>query len=339
MTMIARHRNAFVCAAAFAGLLGLPGGARAERPATGGAMVTARVVPVDAAPGDDQDSARFSRTIKVGRNSSLTISNISGNITVTGGPGDEMRIEGLKRSGGGDERNAVDIDVAEHAGRVEVRTQYRGGSNHASVDYTVTVPTDAAVYLRSVSGNVRVSRVQGETRAESISGNVAVDGVTHLDKASSVSGNVEIADGAADGDLSTGSVSGRVTIHGLKAQGLDVSSVSGDLTLTGITCPRVGARTVSGTFTFDGTLEKNGRYEISSHSGDIRLRLNGSTGFELNASSFSGDVDSDYPIVIHDTGGDRGRSRQRHAIHGTFGDASALLTIRTFSGNISLQRH
>ncbi|MDE3154059.1 MAG: DUF4097 family beta strand repeat protein [Acidobacteriota bacterium] len=317
--MTPRHRWTLAHAAALTGLLCLSGAGRALA---------------------GQDAAQFSRTVTVGAASSLTVSNLSGRITVTGTSGHEIRIDAAKRAGGGPARGSqlddVNIDVAEHGDRVEVRTLYRGGSSHVSVDYTIAVPSDASVYLRSVSGDVKVSKVQGDVRAESVSGEVAVSDVTHLDKASSVSGDVSITRAAADTDLSTGSVSGNVTIRGLKAQGLDLSSVSGDLSLTDATCSRVSARTVSGRFTFEGPLAKNGRYEISSHSGDIQLRLTGATGFELNASSFSGDIDTDYPITIRDTEG-AGR-RTRHAIHGTFGDASALLSIRTFSGDISLKK-
>ncbi len=337
--MILSQRFAVVYVAAVAGLLVVPSGSLPGLPGTGRATLRAAGAAQDRSA-DDQ-GARVSRTIKVGRNSSLTVSNLSGDISVTGGRGSQIRVEAVKRSGrglaSGTRLEDVRVDVAEHGDRVEVRTLYRGGNTHVSVDYTITVPADAAVYVRSVSGDVKVAQVQGETRAESVSGDVSVTGVSHLDKASSVSGNVTLTNAASEGDLSTGSVSGNVTIHGLKAGGLDLSSVSGDLNVSGLTCPRVSARTVSGTFSLEGPLARNGRYEISSHSGDIRLRLAGNTGFELNASSFSGDIDTDYPITMRDTGSESGR-RSRHAIRGTFGDASALLSIRTFSGSISLRR-
>jgi hypothetical protein len=63
-------------------------------------------------------------------------------------------------------------------------------------------------------------------------------------------------------------------------------------------------------------------------------------GFELNASSFSGSIRSDLPLTI---GGDssvrdgnsrRSRDSGPHNMRATFGDGSATLTIRTFSGDV-----
>jgi hypothetical protein len=97
-------------------------------------------------------------------------------------------------------------------------------------------------------------------------------------------------------------------------------------------------------------LTKNGRYDLSSHSGTVRLALDGATGFELIASSFSGSIHSELPLT---TGGNRdssqgddqrgpGRRRGRvlnnHSMRATFGDASATLTIRTFSGDLVIAK-
>ena len=61
---------------------------------------------------------------------------------------------------------------------------------------------------------------------------------------------------------------------------------------------RVEARSVSGNIEFDAPLSKGGRYEFTSHSGDIRLAVLGSTGFELDANTFSGSVRSDLPVTL-----------------------------------------
>ena len=41
---------------------------------------------------------------------------------------------------------------------------------------------------------------------------------------------------------------------------------------------------------FSGALARNGRYELKSFSGEVRVILAGNTGFEVDANSFSGDV-------------------------------------------------
>jgi DUF4097 and DUF4098 domain-containing protein YvlB len=301
-----------------------------------------------------EQTERFSRKVRIGRDGRVSISNISGDIVVTGGSGDEVSIEAVKRTRGDrSELARVEIIVEERAGRVDVRAEHdrdrsdrgrRGDS--ASVDFTVTVPASAALDVHSVSGSLKVTGVRGAVRAETVSGNVTTTDTPNLEHAKSVSGDVSLTGVAADGDLSAGSVSGNIIAKGLKARGLDLGSVSGDVTLTDVTCERLTIKSVSGTVEYAGAIARNGRYEINSHSGSVRLVLSNPSGFELNASSFSGSIRSDLPLTIggdtgRDRGADRGRRREgnnSHNMRATFGDGSATLSIRTFSGDIVISK-
>ncbi|PYR02007.1 MAG: hypothetical protein DMF97_05955 [Acidobacteria bacterium] len=246
-----------------------------------------------------EQTERFSRKIRIGRDGRVSISNVAGQITVTGGTGDEQ----LAR---------VTIDVDERPGRVEVRTEYERNwsdrSSDVSVDYTIAVPSSAAIDVKSISGTVKLSNVQGAVRAESVSGDVITASTPKLELAKSVSGDVSVGGVTTDGDLSATSVSGSVSAKGLKARGLDLGSVSGNVTIIDATCDRLDGKTVSGHIEYAGSIVKAGRYNINTHSGGIRLTLSGSTGFELTANTFSGNVRSDLPITI---GGDSGRRTDR----------------------------
>jgi hypothetical protein len=92
---------------------------------------------------------------------------------------------------------------------------------------------------------------------------------------------------------------------------------------------------VSGDVQFTGNLIRGGRYELSSHSGTVRAAVGGDTGFEVEATSFSGDVRSDFSLKLE--GNDGGRRRNR-TIRGVYGDGSAVLDLTTFSGNIVISR-
>jgi len=293
-----------------------------------------------------EQTERFSRKVKVGRDARVSIDNVAGNIVVTGGSGDEVSIEAVKRTRGDrGELAKVRITVDERAGRVDVRTegeQNRGWrGSQVSVDYTVTVPASASVDLHSVSGSMRVTGVRGSLRAETVSGNVTTTDTPKLEVAKSISGDVLLTGAAAEGDLSAASVSGSVTARGLKAHGLDLGSISGDIMLSDVTCDRLGIKSVSGSVEYAGSLVKGGRYEINSHSGSVRLTLSNPPGFELAANSFSGTIRSDFPMII---GGDRDRDRGRRrggnnrSIRATFGDGSATVTVRTFSGEIVIAK-
>jgi DUF4097 and DUF4098 domain-containing protein YvlB len=293
-----------------------------------------------------EQTERISRKVKIAKDGRLSVDNISGDIVVNGGgSGDEISIEAVKKTRG-DRRqlSQLDVDIEERGGRVDIRTIPSGRNSRAWVDYTITVPASVGVEARSISGDVRVTNVQGVVRGETVSGDIVMSGTPNVENAKSVSGDVSLAGVSTNGDLTAASGSGNLTARGLKVRGLELSSISGDMTLTDVICDRLGAKSVSGTVDFGGRIIKNGRYEFTSHSGDLRLRLQNPGGFELNANSFSGTVRSDISLVIHSDGDRRaGRARGRgrddqenHSMQATYGDGSALLLLRTFSGDIVL---
>ena len=262
-----------------------------------------------------EQTERFSRKVKIGRDGRFSLNNIAGDIVVSAGSGDEVSIEAVKRTRGDKSELAnVQITVDDRAGRVDVRTEHEqnrrdrnGRSDHVSVDYTVTVPASVSVDLHSVSGSVKVSGVHGSLRAETVSGDVTIIDAPRLEAAKTVSGDVSLTGVTADGDLSAASVSGNVE--------------------------------------YAGGIAKGGRYEINAHSGTVRLLLANPGGFELNANSFSGSIRSDLPLTI---GGDatrrndspRGRrdAVNNHSMRATFGDGSATIVVRTFSGDIIIDK-
>jgi len=105
-----------------------------------------------------------------------------------------------------------------------------------------------------------------------------------------------------------------------------------------IACDRAQVRTVSGSMEFAGPLVKSGRYEFTSHAGDVRLKLAGSQGFELAAKTFSGDVHSDLPLTMVSSGTPPHGGPERRDVRGTFGDGSALVIVKTFSGSVAVSR-
>ncbi len=297
-----------------------------------------------------EQTERFSRKVKLGRDGRLSISNIAGDITVTAGSGDDVSIEAVKRTTGDREELArVQILVDERPGRVEVRTEHEqnrrdrnGRSDHVAVDYTVTLPATASVDMHSVSGSLKVTGMRGAIRAESISGDVTATDSPKIEVAKSVSGNVTLSGVSTEGDLAAASISGTVSAHGLKAHGLDLNTISGSIKLTDVTCERLFAKSVSGGVEYEGAIARGGSYDFNVHSGTVRLVLTNPAGFVLNANSFSGSVRSDLPMTIGgDASGDR-RGRydmmRNRSMRATYGDGSATVTIRTFSGDIIIAK-
>ena len=293
---------------------------------------------------------KVSQTYKVGDAGALDVSHLAGDIRVTGGGGNEIKIDATKRARHRDPEHAkrlleaLRIDVNNFNGRVEVRTIYprRGsfGNNiSATVDYVITVPAGATVSLKSISGDISVSNVKGEVRAETVSGSVNVNATPNLTIAKTISGDVTAQNIGTETTLVLSTISGTVLGTGLKVRALEAGSVSGNVRLVGSEIERLEAKSVSGDIEFDAPLSKGGRYEFTSHSGNVRLTIPGNTGFDLDADTFSGSVRSDLPVTLRTMGrSDQNRRGSNRAIRGSYGDASALLTVRSHSGSVVITK-
>jgi DUF4097 and DUF4098 domain-containing protein YvlB len=297
---------------------------------------------------------KVSQTFKVGDGASLDLSHLSGDIRVTGVSGSDIKVEATKRVRHRDPEEAkrllaaLRVDMNNFNGRVEVRTIYprrgqsgfmSGNNISASVDYVISVPVGAMVALKSISGDISVTNVKGEVRAETVSGDVNISAAPNVAIAKTISGDVTARDIATQTTLVLSTISGTVLGTGLRVRALEAGSVSGDVRLIGSLIERLEAKSVSGNIEFDAPLTKGGRYEFTSHSGNVRILLSGNTGFELDADTFSGSVRSDVPVTLGSMGRtDQNRRGSNRAIRGSYGDASAFLSVRSHSGSVVISK-
>lgn len=284
-----------------------------------------------------EETERITHKFRIGANGRFSLANVSGDIAVTSGSGDDVSIAAVKRTRGSrSELESVVIEIDDRQGRVDIRTRHTSRRNRASVDYTVTVPRDATVDLSSVSGDVRVTNVRGALRAQSVSGTVIASGATNVEMAKSISGDVELTGSAPDARMTGSTVSGTVRARDVKARSLALSTISGSAEASNIEAERLEMKTVSGDVIFAGAPSRNGRYEFNAHSGSVRLKLGGAGGYELDASTFSGAIRSDLPVTVNSSRGTRRGSAR--SLRTVVGDGAASIAASTFSGNITIER-
>ena len=286
-----------------------------------------------------------SRTARIGRDGSLDLRNIAGRVAVTGVNGDEVRIDAVKRVWHQNAEQArallqeLEVEITESPSRVGVRTRYsRQQSYDAEVDYTVAVPQNTRVGLRVVSGDVVVSNVRGELTAEAVSGSVTATGVGDVRLLRSVSGPVSV-DGAAGDELTATSIGGAITVRRAKARTMDLRSIGGAVHVSDSEADRVAVRALSGDIEFGGRISRNGRYDIQSRTGRVVVAPVGSEGFEVEVATRNGEFRSDFPLTLRDSSSGPRRGNQRtRLVQGTFGDGGGLLTLRSYSGGITIER-
>lgn len=298
-----------------------------------------------------EQNERVSQTFKVGADAALDLQNLSGDVRVTGSGGNEIRIEAIKRARHRDPDDGKEllerlrVEMNQVGDRVEVRSiigRTRGRGYSSSVDFTITVPIGAAVTLKTVSGDIAVTNVRGEVRVDAISGDLALANTPDVALAKTVSGTVTAKDiTSATATITLASVSGNVVLGAVKVRALEVGTVSGDLLLNGTQVERLDAKSVSGNIEFAAPLARGGRYSFNSHSGNVRVAVVNNAGFELDASTFSGSIRSDFPVTLRtdpDGRDGRGRGRDARTIRGAFGDGGAILSVRSFSGSVVISK-
>lgn len=297
----------------------------------GAALVAAAAIPAAAQRtyGRDRDDADRSShdgldtTVTFAKGGLVSLSLPAGDIVVTGWAKDQVHVRATT------EGDNVRFNAT--ASRITVELdgwRGRGGDTR----YEVSVPTGTRIDARTQSGEITVRGTKGEVDANSQSGDVRVEDAARRLDVSTLSGSIEATGVAGDVDLK--SVSGDVRLRDVNGD-LDVDTVSGEIEIRGAVAKQVRAHTTSGDVVYEGSIDPQGRYELVSHSGDIRLGIPQNTGAQLSVSTWSGSVDSDFPITLKP--GEHGiglGTTKRFTFE--IGNAAARITLESFSGDITI---
>lgn len=284
---------------------------------------------------------KFERTEKLARDGTVIISNVSGDIKFLVWKEEKVKIEAVKFATGATEAKAkenadeVTIEVKAELGLVRIETRYPesrkwfGHDSNVRVDYTIWIPDLASIDSKSVSGDVQVEKSGGPVRVSTVSGNVTVVGGKKTITAKAVSGDIRVTGAEADCELN--SVSGDIQASQVRGS-VEAEVVSGSIRLHDITLARkVSAKSISGTVEYRGQIGPDGSYRFSSHSGEVKLILPEEASFDLEASSFSGTVTTDFPVMVMGKLGGK-------TIQGRVGKGGAEVSAKAFSGKVEIRK-
>jgi DUF4097 and DUF4098 domain-containing protein YvlB len=160
----------------------------------------------------------------------------------------------------------------------EARVELRGDELFVKVDHPnaevrlrLQVPEGSALQAKTASGDVRSRGRLGDAGVKSASGDVKLDAVDSLE-AKLASGDLEVAQVA--GDARVDSASGDVEL-GEAGGGVTVRTASGDQQVRSVA---------------------EGKVELASASGDIRVGIKHGSRLWVDARSMSGDVTSELEV-------------------------------------------
>jgi DUF4097 and DUF4098 domain-containing protein YvlB len=187
---------------------------------------------------------------------------------------------------------------------------------------------DGAVSLTTGSGDVLARDIVNGLAVESPSGDVILVHVAGKLDVRAGSGDVKLEDGnVTDPDVQTSS--GDIVLEGV-GNSMTLKSSSGDITVRDAFYGRLKIETSSGDVDYVGDLAGVGDNSITTASGDVTLELPAGAGFILNAGTRSGDLHSDFELP-------NGQSGDR-SLTGTANAGGPTLRIATSSGDISVEQ-
>mgnify|MGYP001942885151 FL=1 len=193
-------------------------------------------------------------------------------------------------------------------------TQLISGKMPQTEELYVTIPDDfdQAIRLDSSSGTINMAGLQG---------------LSELDIDVS-SGSVMIEEIMTEKFRYDGS-SGRLTVQGLNAHESEIAISSGKVILNDIS-GEIQGESSSGSVEINvASLEESIEWQASS--GSITLRLPHEASFELSASTSSGSIDSDFPMMV--------QSQSKRELNGVVGEGGVPIDLKVSSGKIKIEQN
>ena len=316
-------------------------------------LVAAAVAAVGAAPARAAEGS-FDRTLKVSAPVSLDVRTGSGNIRVRQGDASSVVIHAEIRSGHGD-WGASDAEARIHEIEQHPPIEQEGNTIHIghthdselyrniSISYEIRTPAQTRLEAQTGSGDLAATGIELEITGRTGSGNIRVEDTGGQAELSAGSGDVQLRNARGGARISSGSGnvtgenvagpvtassgSGTVRLELTGAGDVEASSGSGNIVLRGVK-GTVRAHTGSGDIEARG--EQRGEWHLRTGSGNVSVELPPGAGFELDAHSGSGNIQTEREIMV------QGTLSQRE-IRGRAGSGGPLLELKTSSGNIYLR--
>ena len=265
--------------------------------------------PVQAAP------QHFERHFVVKGRPVVILQNVAnGRIEVKSSKNSEVVVVATQAS------NKIGVVAEQAEERIDVTATILDNSapaNELEANFTLTVPEETELQLKSQTGLVYVEQVMGDMTLQSVAGDI------HLKE---VSGYIVVR--TTGGSLVCTQCAGK----------LNFNSISGNAQVLQPGLSSVTLFTMSGNILFDGEFIRTGIYTMKSGKGTVEVHFSGNDSFDLNAQTATGTVDNQAEALLRpDSHGVRHiASRFTKGLFGTVGSGLAKVELSSYSGTIRI---
>jgi DUF4097 and DUF4098 domain-containing protein YvlB len=267
----------------------------------------------------------FDRQVPAQPRGVVEISNVSGNIEVSGWDRSEVSVH-AELAGGGE-----GVQVSSEGGHTSIKVKQPAFFGHGQARLQVKIPKDSELDVSAVNADVGTSGVLGVQRINAVSGKITAEIAAADVELKTVSGSVQVKGHGQPARLRASTVSGDVHLEHAGGD-IEVGTVNGALIASLDAVHSVRGHTTSGDIRLDGSLAHGATLEASSISGNVIVRTRADGGFAYEVSSFSGDISDCFNASPERVSKYGPGSR----LEGARGDGAGRIRLKTMSGNVEL---
>lgn len=227
--------------------------------------------------------------------------------------------------------------LAASAAAQDFQKTYRIGAGgqirigNISGDVIVTGYDGDAIIVKGTKKGRDRDQVEIEDRSGTGNVDIGVHYPKHCDCDASIRFDVQVPRSATYDFDHIASVSGDVRVTGVTGR-LHASAVSGDVHINDVT-GSVSASAVSGDVKVEiNRLDGSDDMKFSTVSGDVSVTLPSSLAADVDMSSFSGSIKTDFPVEVRAE-----RYGSRNWARGKLGEGTRRLKMSSVSGDLSLR--
>lgn len=162
-------------------------------------------------------------SFKLNEGGRLSVSNVNGSITITGGDGDSVEIIAYKKADNQEQLDGIEIDISHSADSIVVETDlpesgswFSRSNQHGQVRYEIRVPTSTNLdSIETVNGSVKVSGVSGNVDVKTVNGSLNCSDLVADARFATVNGSIDASFLRLEGQqkVKAETVNGRVTLR------------------------------------------------------------------------------------------------------------------------------
>lgn len=277
------------------------------------------------------------RSFQVSSDGFLRLDSDSGNISVTTGADNMVRIELRREVRSTDRAEAerilaeMDLDFRQDGNDVHVRVRQPNSfwsfnrNRHLRLHFTVSVPARFNVDLKTGGGKISVNDLNGTVHARTSGGGLQLGRITGAVDARTSGGNIELEGGGgpvevhtSGGHIRIGRVGGAVNAH-TSGGSISVEEVQGN----------ISASTSGGSVNASLSRQPEAECDLSTSGGSIHVLLGRDLNLNLSAHTSGGSIRSELPLTVQG-------QISTHRLEGRLNNGGPLLKLHTSGGSISI---